>query len=58
MKDKIKHPYLNNKCDICKNCYYLDGDEARCCKINFGSSHIMCSQVYICATFEESVSHE
>lgn len=53
MNEKISKPYMNCLCDLCKWSYLLDDDEMRCKKIKLGSSHVMCAQVLVCATYEQ-----
>ena len=51
----VKRPYLKGFCEDCANCYLLEGDEARCRKIKFGTSDVMCVQVVRCDIFETKV---
>lgn len=52
----IERPYLNDYCDKCKHCWYIEKDEARCRKHKLGMSDGMCVQIVRCDCFAQDIS--
>lgn len=49
----MERPFLNDYCQTCKYCWWIEKDEARCRKIKLGMSDEMCAKVIQCPFYQE-----